>query len=254
MTKICQAKRGKFIDLPRLSKRITIIDNRENKNILLVSNGLLPQKNDKNNDNDEKNEKNEEQRNVNWNRIKNILLCLAEYSMDGSDETKAVYDALQKEMKQNANRHGQFDFELRGIFEKNKLLQSQVTRIVNVCTQNVIFSPYLQLLQNYFVPNGFDKMRDVRTEYGWQIFIYFNPKDVIRILHKRQCQYNQPPDDETKHFLVNWELDMSFTPKMEKCNSVFVRTNGIEFLSENAEQKYKYEVKTKLSGGSLIFH
>ena len=206
--------------------------------------------NDENNDEKKNNDDDKAKMNTNWNRIKNILLTLATLC----NEDESVQSALQKEMNQNEHRSDQYAHELRAIFDKNKFMQLTMTRIINVCTQNVIFSPYSQLLKSYFIPNGFDKMRDVRSEFGWQIFVYFNAKGVVRILHKRQCQFNQPPNDETKWFLVNWELDMSFTQNMEKCNSTFVRTNGIEFLSENAEQKYKHDVMTKLSGGNLIFH
>ena len=46
---------------------------------------------------------------------------------------------------------------------------------------------------------------------------------------------------------------MSFTPGVQKCNSAFVRVNGIEF-NQDADQSYNSQIRTKLTGGNLIFH
>ena len=267
-------KKTSFKDLPRISKRISIFDNTENKNINLVHKGHLTQnsilksnkdnnkdnndeekKNDDNNDNDK--EEDNEKEVTNWGRISNILLTLASFcvKMDKTDKNELVFNTLTKVLNIDSNykRTDQYDQELKDIFESNKIDECQVIRIINGCNQNVIFGAFYQLLQDYFIPNGFNGMKDVRGEFGWVIEIYFNPKNVIRILHKRQTQYCQPPNEELKHFKVNWELDMSFTPGLDKCNSAFVRVNGIIF-NQDADAEFKSQIKTKLTGGNLIFH
>lgn len=268
-------KKTSFKDLPRISKRISIFDNTENKNITLVHKGHLTPNNtisetidnnknkdkDNNNDeekkNDDKNEDNAKEEVTNWDRISNILLTLASFcvKMDKTDKNELVFNTLCKVLTIDSNykRTDQYDQELKDIFESNKIDECQVIRIINGCNQNNIFGAFYQLLQDYFIPNGFNGMKDVRGEFGWEIEIYFNPKNIMRILHKRQTQYCQPPNEEDKHFKVGWELDMSFTPGLTKCNSAFVRVNGIIF-NQDATQEFKGQIKSKLTGGNLIFH
>eukprot|EP00484_Ammonia_sp_Unknown_P005387 CAMPEP_0197057338 /NCGR_PEP_ID=MMETSP1384-20130603/96089_1 /TAXON_ID=29189 /ORGANISM="Ammonia sp." /LENGTH=297 /DNA_ID=CAMNT_0042491727 /DNA_START=22 /DNA_END=911 /DNA_ORIENTATION=- len=270
---VLKTKKTSYKDLPRISRRISIFDNRENKNIVLLSKGLLPnqaakdadnnnadekQSNDENSNNDSKsndddssNAQPQGQENTNWNRISNILLTVAKYCvlMDKTEQNELVYSTLQKTLTVDSGykRTDQYDQELRELFEGNKIDDCQVLRVINGCNQNVIFGAFYQLLKDYFIPNGFNGMKDVRGDSGWAIDIYFNPKNIVRILHRRQTQYAQPPNEETKHFRVSWELDMSFTPGLLKCNSVFVRVNGIEF-HDDADTTFKNQVKTKLNG------
>jgi len=278
---VLRSKRTSYKDLPRISKRMHIIDNRESKHVRVVTNGVAvvpPQignpeddanseekKEDENGADDamkadaqnEAKAKQSEKVQLNWQRVSDILHCLARIcaEIDDSEENRVVVEVLSKELNANRNalRSEEFEHELRDLFESNKMEESKVQRVMNGCNQSVIFGPFYQLLKEYFIPNGFNGMKDVRTERGWVIEVHFNPKGVVRILHRRQTQYTQPPDDATKHFKVNWELDMSFTPKMEKCNSVFVRVCGIEF-HDDVDSQYKSDVRTKLSGADLIFH
>ena len=228
------------------------------KGHLTPNNTIFASINNKESDEEKKNDDNDKDKEVtNWDRISNILLTLAQFCLkqDKTDKNELVFNTLCKVLTVDSNykRTDQYDQELKDIFESNKIDECQVIRILNGCNQNVIFGAFYQLLQDYFIPNGFQGMKDVRGEFGWEIEIYFNPKNIMRILHKRQTQYCQPPNEEEKHFKVGWELDMSFTPGLGKCNSAFVRVTGIIF-NENADQGFKGQIKTKLTGGNLIFH
>eukprot|EP01083_Nonionella_stella_P235414 827809_1 len=95
-----RTKKTSFKDLPRISKRISIIDNTENKNKTLISKGQLLNNNDeekKINDNNNNNNNNEK-KNTNWNRITNILLCIAKQCVliDTTNANELVYNTLLK--------------------------------------------------------------------------------------------------------------------------------------------------------------
>eukprot|EP01083_Nonionella_stella_P060424 157793_1 len=254
---VLTTKKTSFKDLPRISKRINIINNTENKNVTLIRKGNVESNQEEKKDKSDDLDNRDVAKASNWKRITNILLCLAQQCVfiDKTDRNVSVHNTLKQVLNEETNnkRTDQYDQELKRLFESNKIDECQVIRILNGCNQNVIFGAFYQLLKEYFIPNGFNGMKDVRTEFGWEIFIYFNPKGIVRILHKRQTQYAQPPNELAKHFLVNWELDMSFTPRLTKCNAVFVRVSGIEF-NEAVDSKYKSDINTKLSGADLIFH
>merc|ERR1711879_125436 len=187
-----------------------------------------------------------------WQRISNILHCLSGLCLEINESAanQLADSIVHKELnaEKNSDRTEEYEQELKDIFINNKIDNSEVQRIINGCTQSVIFGPFFQLMEEYFKPNGFNAMRDVRTERGWVIEVQFNQKGGIMILHKRQAQYTLPPDEVTKHFVVNWELDMSFTPKMEKCCSAIVRVRGIEF-HDDVDADYKSKVEKKLTDG-----
>ena len=150
-------------------------------------------KNENENENDDNNKDQGTQNKTDgeiWDRISNILLTLARFCvmMDKTDKNELVYTTLQKVLNIDSNykRTDQYDQELKDIFESNSIDECQVIRILNGCNQNVIFGAFYQLLHDYFIPNGFNGMKDVRGEFGWIIEIYFNPKQIVRILHKER--------------------------------------------------------------------
>ena len=163
---VLKTKKTSYKDLPRISKRITIIDNRENKNTKLVLKGMVvggdgvnANKNDNDNVNVEEkkvddvdgNEEHKKKSNAIWDRISNILLCLAKLCVenDESEQNELVYSTLQRVLTLDSSykRTDQYDQELRSIFESNHIDESEVMRVINGCNQNVIFGAFYQLLK-----------------------------------------------------------------------------------------------------------
>lgn len=80
------------------------------------------------------------------------------------------------------------------------------------------------------------RLRDVRGDGGWAILIELLDSGRVLVTHKRKEQ-NSTPEDEPGHVKINWQVSMDFNRDVSALLHTRVQVNEVEF-SEGTDEEF----------------
>jgi len=218
-------------DLPRLVRRVVIVD--EHENILYDSPSASTD------------EDTSLKRSIEL--TSSMILALVE-ALEGKNRSQALLPEFQK-IVDSASETSEAELLVRDLIHLcgEDETQSSTIRALKTVHQDIVGHCTFQLKQH--ITTRF-MTKDVRTPEGWRILIRATAT-MFQVSHTRREQSIDTGGDRTNHWEFEWELRMMFDSQVKEMKHAQLRVTDL-FLSQTIDPQLEEDIKHDLLGGELI--
>jgi hypothetical protein len=216
-------------DLPRLARRIVVIDDSDN---LIHESPSAAQDDDTS-----------LKRSVELTYELILAICDALEGEAKVDSIRAPMRAIVEE----ASETSEAEVLIRKMIDiVGNESNSATIRALKTVHQDIVGHCTFQLKQH--ITTRF-MTKDVRTPEGWRIVIRIAP-DHFQVSHTRREQSIDPGGDKTNHWEFEWELRLLFDAQVTEMRHAQLRVTDL-FLSQTIDPQLEEDIKHDLLGGEI---
>ena len=135
-----------------------------------------------------------------WEAVTNVVMAVAEH-LEAAPVVQRLRDTFER-VEAGVGPQTDLEGELEGVFREEVGLGSATFAVFRGCHQSILFAAVYQLKTTVYGAVG--QMRDVRRQDGWTVEIYVGDGRVW-VTHERTEQ-SMEAENDPNHFEVRWEI------------------------------------------------